>query len=320
MSAWVKNKKLIYLLVTFNIVLLGLVLFLLVINNNRSSDESSSYPYLSKRIFVNNQNDILINFIPLRTAMREYVGQQNGNVAVYFEYLPSGISIGVNDREEVKLASLSKVPLAMAIYKKIERGKMSPSDVLTIEKKHLDQGFGTLWKRGAGARLTVSELVRLMLSESDNTAYNVLYNQLSYKQISEVYDGLDIPIGKENAGGEVYPLVSPKNFSSIFRSLYLSSYLYESGSNEILDILTKTIFKDRLPAGVPSDIKVAHKIGVFELLNSADKTYSDCGIIYVPRRPYILCIMDKSGQEKSREHMAWLSKMVYGYIISVKTE
>lgn len=70
-------------------------------------------PYLSKRIFVENQNDILINFIPLRRALREYVEKPENKVGVYFEYLPSGTSIGANEKEEVVLVSLSKVPLAI---------------------------------------------------------------------------------------------------------------------------------------------------------------------------------------------------------------
>ncbi len=77
------------------------------------------YPYLSKRIFASNPNDVIVNFIPLREALKDYVEKQTGKVGVYFEYLPSGTSIGINDKEEIKLASLSKVPIAMSILKKI---------------------------------------------------------------------------------------------------------------------------------------------------------------------------------------------------------
>lgn len=282
------------------------------------SDQSQNLPYLSKRIFVEKQNDIIINFIPLRQALKEYVERSENKVGVYFEYLPSGTSIGVNDREEVKLVSLSKVPLAMSIYKKIEQGQMLLTDSLVIKKEQLDQNFGDLWKRGEGAKLSVENLLKLALAESDNTAYNVLFDTLTYQEIGEVYEGLDISLNQEEKGGEIYPLVSPKNYSSIFRSLYLSSFLSEENSNQILDILTKTPFSDKIDAGLPDNIQVAHKIGVFETSDISQDLFTDCGIVYVPKRPYILCIFVKDTNELAQKHMLNISKMVYGYIVAVR--
>lgn len=283
-------------------------------NKDTATSASNEFPYLSKRIFLENQNDILLNFIPLREAMREYINQQSNTVGAYFEYLPSGTSIGVNDREEVKIASLSKVPLVMSVFKKIERGQMSLTDSLVIKKEDLNQEFGTLWKRGEGTKLSVEELIRLALIESDNTAYRVLLNALTPQEVNEVYEGLDIQITQALD----YQLVSPKNYSSIFRSLYLSSFLSKKNSQRILQMLTQTIFKDKIPAGMPNDIQIAHKIGVFTEIDTSKDIFIDCGIIYVPNRPYILCIFVKDTDEQAQKHMSHISKMVYGYVISVK--
>lgn len=297
-----------------NVVLVGLYF----ISKNKSSPKKEEttdqkYPYLSKRIFAENQNDILINFIPLRAAMREYVGNQDGKIGVYFEYLPSGISIGVNEKEEVQLSSLSKVPLVMSVYKKIEKDKVSKSDNLTIGKEQLDNKFGNLWQKGEGTSLSVEELINLALVESDNTAYNVLFNSLTPQEINEVYDGLDIEILDE----EEFQTVSPKSYSSIFRSLYLSSYLKKEDSNEVLKILTKTPFNDKIVAGVQEDVKVAHKIGVFETLDQSGDVFIDCGIVYIPNRPYTLCMFVRDSNEQAQEHMSHISKMVYGYVARV---
>lgn len=282
-----------------------------------SSDQENFY-LLSKRIFVENQNDILINFIPLRSALKEYAEKKDSKVGVYFEYLPSGTSIGVNDKEEVRLASLSKVPIAMSIFKKIERGEMSLNDTLVIEEKNLNHRFGDLWQQGEGTHVSVEELLRLALTESDNTAYYTLYDQLTYDEVKEVYEGLDITIGQEKEGDVLYPLVSPKNYSSIFRSLYLSSFLSKENSSYILHILTHTIFKDKIVAGVPSTVVVAHKIGVFEEYNSSKNVFIDCGIVYVPNRPYILCAFVRGTDEEAQKHISTLSKMIYEYVVAIK--
>jgi beta-lactamase class A len=307
-----------------NALLLAVVLALWATNPSLShsqqpSSETSAieaYPYLSKRIFAESQNDILINFIPLRQALREYAEKTENKVGVYFEYLPSGTSIGANEKGEVKLVSLSKVPLVMAIYKKIERGKMSKDDRFTIKKEHLNQYFGNLWKRGEGVSLSVEELVKLTLVDSDNTAYNVLSDELTEQEAGEVYEGLDIQLTIEDE----YLLVSPKNYSSIFRSLYLSSFLTKEHSSHILDILTQTPFRDQIDAGVPDTIKIAHKIGVFKQVGDAQEVYIDCGIVYVPNRPYVLCVFVQDTLEQAQRHTSLISRMVYEYIRIAKAE
>ena len=308
------RTKIILLILSVSIIVNGVLGYKVFNIEDTQKLLQEQYPLLSKRIFTDSRNDILINFIPLRQTLKEYVGKQEGKVGVYFEYLPSGTSIGANDKEEIILASLSKVPAVISIFKKIERGQMSLDDILIINKEHLDQRFGTLWKQGEGTRLTVDELIRLTLIESDNTSYNVLLGQLQGQELNDVYKNLDISITIRPKEDKKHLRVSPKNYSSIFRSLYLSSSLSEKNSNYILNILTKTIPKDKIVAGVPDTIKVAHKIGVFEELTTSENVFIDCGIIYVPNRPYILCAFVLDTDEQAKKHISYISKIIYDYV------
>ena len=151
--------------------------------------------------------------------------------------------------------------------------------------------------------------------QSDNTATNLLLFAISPQSIADVFQSLDFPSISEN---EAQTYVSVKNYSSIFRSLYLSSYLSRQSSNEILNILTQTIFNDKIAALPTKDIKVAHKIGVLNSVNSNETIYTDCGIVYVPNRPYILCVFAKESEEKAGEHMRFISNLAYSYMIAVK--
>lgn len=270
----------------------------------------NKYPLLSKRVFIEDSNDLIVNFVPLRKALKDYVSDQDGRVGVYFEYLPSGSSIGANDTEEVKLASLSKVPLAMSILKKIEKGELSLETKITLKKEFLDSKFGDLWKKGEGAIFSVEELIEQSLKHSDNTAYEALFSLLNENEVIDVYNALEIEV----KGRDDNVTVSPKSYSSIFRSLYLSTYLKREDSQYILEILSDIIFKDKIPAGVPSSVLVSHKIGVFNRIDTPDKVYTDCGIVYYPLRPYILCIFVQDTEMSATKHMQFISKMVYGYV------
>lgn len=276
------------------------------------------YPYLSRRIFAENQNDILVNFIPLRTAMRDYVASIKEPIGVYFEYLPSGVSIGINDRREFAIASLIKTPLAMAVYRNIEEGKLSKQETITLTSDYVDNGFGDLWKQPLGTVFTIDQLIHILLQRSDNTASKMLRSVVSQNDIQKVFDSLDIDTDNTNS----VLTISPKSYSSVLRSLYLSSFLERKSSNEILDILTTTPFNNKLASGIPADVKVAHKIGVWDLDAKDGKgiIYSDCGIVYVPSRPYLLCIMTKSTDEKAAEYMGRLSKMTYSYVSQARAD
>lgn len=270
---------------------------------------ASLYPFLSPRIFAINQNDILINFVDLRKQLIDYIGSIKDSLGLYFEYLPSGNSIGVNSSNEYIFVSLLKLPVVMAVYKQVEQGHVSIDDTLTIQQDDLDNQFGTLYKSGAGTKITVKDAILKTIADSDNTAKNALGHVITNDDILDVLDSLDIP---QDADKNT-PVVSPKNYSSILRSLYLSSYLTRKYSNLLLNDMTLSHFNDEIAQPIPNTIKVAHKIGVHEP-SSDTPVYSDCGIVYLPKRPYILCIMTKSPSDKAKEYMQTISKMIYDYV------
>lgn len=289
-----------------------------LLHGHRDSHEKSGrseykFKFLSPRIFATNQNDMLVNFVRLRSSLREIVqdASPSGQIGLYFEYLPSGVSIGLNEKDEFVLASLLKVPLVMGVYKEKEAGRLDMNEVLTLKQENIDKNFGDLWEKGPGAQISVKDAVQLVLTESDNTAKSVLFGRLPGGSIEDVFDALDIPKDLE----QNMAVVTPKNYSSVLRSLYLSSYLDRSDSNEILDLLSRSKFTDKLRAGVPENVKVAHKIGVYSP-NTPDSVHTDCGIVYLPLRPYILCLMIKGSEDSAREYFKRISEATYTYVNS----
>jgi beta-lactamase class A len=280
------------------------------------------YPFLARRIFLENANDVIINFVPLRQKLREYVAQQDERIGVYFEYLPTGVGIGVNDREEFFRASLVKVPAVMSAYKLIEEGLLSESEPLVLKEHHLDSAYGTLWMRGAGTTLTVGEAIRLTIVESDNTAYEVLNEKVNEilqaevgeeKNIADVYDYLDIPHDEEGLTQEI----TPRNYSSILRSLFFSAYLDYEDSNDLLRLMSESVFEEGIALPLLGKAEVAHKFGVHNVEPERLKVHSDCGIVYLPKRPYLICVMISSGDAATAQYMQDISQIVFDYISSV---
>ncbi len=72
-------------------------------------------------------------------------------------------------------------------------------------------------------------------------------------------------------------------------------------------------------AGLPNNVAVSHKYG--EYVTTGDNTINavelhDCGIIYQPNNPYLLCIMTQ-GKDQSdlASIIASVSKVVYEEVV-----
>jgi hypothetical protein len=90
--------------------------------------------------------------------------------------------------------------------------------------------------------------------------------------------------------------MSVDNYSMIFRVLFGSTYLSERYSEKALQLLSQAKYTTGIVAGVPSGVVVAHKYGIMAVPVASAITpdyLHDCGVVYFPNHPYLLCIMTK---------------------------
>lgn len=251
------------------------------------------------------QKDLIVNIQPLRDSINiEY--ENDKDISVYFEYLPTGANISLNKDAEFYPASLLKVPVAMAVAKKIERGDWKWSNELVLMPTDKDNKFGTLYKEPSNSKFTIEEIVRRSLSDSDNSAHFILVRNLEMDEMSDVYDhmGLDGFLKTEGS-------LSAKKYSVMMRALYAASYISEENSQKLLKYLSQSPFSQYVQQGIPRDVVFAHKIGV----DDERKVYLDSGIIYTKGRPYLLTVMTKNkNQETAQKIMADISKKAYNYV------
>lgn len=313
------SRKSRFLLVASIFLLLVNVSFVGInfLHSSNKTKETQKYPLLSKRLFVENQNDIIINLAPLRIQIREYLNRSSIPYSFYFEYLPSGTSIRAGDNTELVGASLMKLPVVMDLYKASELKKLSLDDMVVIDDQDLSRKFGLLWREGSGATIQLREAVRLALEESDNTAARVILKQTlkTLESKDRSLNFLDAELEKSDNGDQQTILISARSYSSFLKCLYLSCYLNNDNSQAILDLLTKTGFHSRIESGIADkSVKIAHKIGTY-----SQKSSSDCGIVYVPKRPYLFCLMINSTAGNVDKIIADVSKMAYEYIMKADT-
>ncbi|MEN9407652.1 MAG: hypothetical protein RLZZ455_868 [Candidatus Parcubacteria bacterium] len=273
------------------------------------SQQEKRYPLLSKRILQDYPVDLLINFRQLRKEIRRESAPYQDTFGLYFEYLPTGTTIGINEKNDFTAASLLKVPIVMAYFFGQEKNNSYEDVVATITEEDINKSYGTLWKRGIGKKIRISEAIELALTQSDNTAINVISRYVSIDDYHAVNEGLDIELKELKST----PIITLKQYASILKALYFSSVISKDHSQQILHLLEQSKFRDKIPAGVGKEIKVANKVGLLE-----DKLYTDCGIVYLPRRSYLLCMVSATDEITARQRMVYFSRKVYSFLKSAQ--
>ncbi|MDO8601283.1 MAG: serine hydrolase [bacterium] len=289
-----KGKKFLFLLLFITVFWAGFF-----ISQNTSfitrggSDCDNNFPLLNQAVvcdFSEEKNLEAVQSLEIKTNDLISSLKKEGKisrVSVFFRDLSSKKWFGISQNEKYAPASLLKLPMIMAYY------KLSEIDPDLFSKKYIFKKIDPLFSQDIepkvrleeGKEYTIEEILQQMIVFSDNSAMDFLMDMLDQNFMEREYYNLGIIF---NGGQEDY--LSPIIYSNILRMLYNSSYLTRNSSEKILGLLSETDFNNGLVSGVPAGITVAHKFGERDI-DAATKEFHDCGIIYPPGHPYILCVM-----------------------------
>jgi len=233
----------------------------------------------------------------LKSNINGYINQITANnsvadVAVYYRNLNSGPWFGINEHDDFAPSSLLKVPVMMAYYKLAE----SNPAILSQKIKYSTQPAGVISENFPpehplvlGQTYTVEQLIEAMIIGSDNVALRLLEDNIDNQKINQVTLDLGITTATDATPTN---FMDVQEYSTLFRVLYYATYLNQDYSEKALQLLSEAEFKLGLVDKLPKNIVVAHKFGEREMGNGIHQLH-DCGIIYYPNSPYLLCIMTR---------------------------
>lgn len=236
--------------------------------------------------------------------------------SIYYRDLNNGPWIGINEKEYFSPASLIKVPVLMAYLKETEKDPNLLNKKIINTKKfdYSQQNVTPTQTIEKDKEYTIGDLLERMIIYSDNAAYELLLDNIDNIKIFNVYKDLDVDISKaeQDPNGNI---ITVKDYASFFRILFNASFIDQNNSEKALNILSKTQYYKGLVAGVPENITVAHKFGERQYLPSKEKQLHDCGIVYLPDKPYLICVMSRSNDfDQASSFIKEISKTVYDHL------
>jgi beta-lactamase class A len=255
---------------------------------------------------------------PLRKKLDIAIEEQKklGNInyaSIYVRDLNDGPWLGINEKDNFSPASLVKVPLMMAYFKAAEKKPELLNETITTESSTSSSQSIlpeiTLVPKQA---YTIDELINRMIIYSDNQAYELLQNYIDNKLIVKTYTdlGIDLTDAYSDPNGNI---LSVKYYASFFRILFNASYLNKDMSEKALHLLSQVKYKNGLVKGVNNpSIEIAHKFGERTYEANGEKQLHDCGIIYIPNKPHLVCIMTRGTDfSKLSTTIIEITKIIY---------
>lgn len=281
-------------------------------------ENSPDYHYINPLLIIDNSGLIFPEYKPLKSLVNDYVSKikdQNTSVSMYFRDMNTGKWTGINENEPYAPSSMLKVPILIAYLKEASENPDILSEKIYYSQKDSASQYYKPQPLKEGYQ-TIRDLLKNMIIESDNDAMYLL-SARNQNGISNFYKELEIP---DPFSSENDNFMSAKQYASIFRTLYSSTFLPRVYSEEALRLLTFVKFDKGITAGTPSTVAVAHKFGertVIENNKVKERQLHDCGIIYYPNKPYLLCVMTKGQDFSSLEKIiSDISNIVYTHIDS----
>lgn len=276
------------------------------------------FSYIKPLMFVDEEcpsEDLAALQLNIATIIDKY--KQNDNVITASAYLKDFSTnkwTAVNETEKFEPGSLFKVPILIACLKMEEKNPGFLNKEILYDKV-FNLGKIVAYENKSihlGSKYTVRELLKYMISYSDNYATALIETIIDGPIVLKMFTdfGLDAP----NFAATQY-FFNSVGYSYFMRSIYNASYLTIPNSEYAAEFLSKCEFNEGIVKGLPSNVKIIHKFG--EAGTESEKQLHESAIVYLKDRPYLLTVMTKGRDPKKLPKLIQeISQMTYNAMLS----
>jgi beta-lactamase class A len=244
----------------------------------------------------------------LERAIHARIAELPGaRVAVAYRHLGRADSLFLRADTSYHAASTMKVPVMIALFRKIDAGELRLTDSIGLRNEFRsivdssvyslgpgDDSDSALYAR-VGGRVEVGELIERMIIRSSNLATNAVIDLAGggahVTGIMRALGARDIQVRRGVEDGKAYRAglnntTTARDMSTILAALETGASASPASTRAMREILFRQEFNDGIPAGLPSGTRVAHKTGWITA------TAHDAAIVYPAQgTPYVLVVL-----------------------------
>ena len=186
-------------------------------------------------------------------------------------------------------ASMIKVFVLAKVMQDAKDGKLSLDELIPIAPNNIVGGAGSIAGLGSGAKVPIRMAAEMMITESDNTATNILIDRVGMDNINQYLK--EKSYNDTILNHKMMLQMGQTNYSSatdlglLFQRIYNHECVDDYYDQMMISYLLRQTDRECFPAALPY-WNIAHKTGEVESL------YDDGGIFYGAETDFVLVIMD----------------------------
>jgi beta-lactamase class A len=232
------------------------------------------------------------------------IRRSGSDVAVAFHPLDNRGELLIRADEEFHAASTMKIPVMIELFRQVSRGTVRLDDQVSIVNAFHSIVDGSLYRleeaddsdagvyAHVGGTMSYRDLCEAMITVSSNFATNVLIERFGAKRIQSTVNELGAPGMRVLRGVEddkafqqgLNNTTTARALMTLLLGLARGEIIDRASSEQMVGVLRRQTFNDRIPAGLPPGTVVAHKTG------EITKIQHDAAIVYAPR-PFVLVVL-----------------------------
>jgi beta-lactamase class A len=276
-------------------------------------DNQNSQTIALKEVITSNKN----NKNKLQDRIEQISRTAQGRVGVIATVLETGESVTLNGSQRFPMQSVYKFPIAMAVLAQVDHGKLKLDQKIRVEASDIVQGSRIIDQNSQTMELSLAELLKYMVSESDNTACDVLLRLVGEPKIVTQYlRGLgvnDIVVANtekelgQNTAVQYRNYATPDAAVVLLRAFYEGKGLSKSSQGLLRRLMTETpIGLKRIKGLLPDGTVVAHKTGTSSTVNGVTAATNDVGLVTLPNGGHLaiaIFITNSTANATTREEV-----------------
>jgi beta-lactamase class A len=251
----------------------------------------------------------------LRQRIEQIAPMAQGRVGVTATVLETGQSVTLNGEQRFPMLSVAKLPIGMAVLAQVDRGKLKLDQKVRIEPGDIASSSVVLDQKAVGKEFSLVELLKYTVSNSDNTACDVLLRLIGGpKVVTQHLQNLDVNniiftnTFKEIIQDKVVPYrnhATPDAAIVLLRVFHEGRGLSESGHALLRQLMTETpTGRKRIKGMLPEGTVVAHKTGTSATFDGVAIATNDVGIVTLPNGQHLaiaVFVSDSKADMATRE-------------------
>jgi beta-lactamase class A len=249
----------------------------------------------------------------LEKKVKELAGAHHGKVALYAKNLTSGEEISLDAERPVQTASVIKLPLMLEVFQQVKAGRLKLSDVEVLTKENQVPGSGILGLMDPGLKLTLKDVVTLMMTLSDNTATNMAIDAASLRATNEMVAGMGLKntyfykkVYKKSdepmpADQKIFGLgkTTAQEMARVLESIYRCDLGDRALCLQMITIMRNQQYRDMLPRYLENGDSSEELSAIADKIGALDDVRNDVALVYTKRGPVIISIFTYDNEDQS---------------------